>query len=55
MTNTWQLTLNELQAKADRAAYDARMATIAFLKHYHYENLTTEQMLRILEIIKEEK
>lgn len=53
--NSWDATLMELAAQGNREAFEARMATIGFLKHFRYETLTTEQMLKILDIIKEER
>lgn len=54
MTNPFEITLKELNATT-KEAYFARMKSIAFLKQYRWENLTSEQMLSILAIIKEEK
>lgn len=51
MTSSWEKTLTEL---SDKEAYFARMKTIAFLKQYRFENLTSEQMLKILAVIKED-
>lgn len=50
--NQWEKTLTEL---SDKEAYFARMKAIAFLKQFRWENLTSEQMLSILAIIKEGK
>lgn len=52
--NGFEATLNELN-KTTKETYIAKMKVVAFLKQYRFENLSSEQMLSILAIIKEEK
>lgn len=51
--NQFQRTLEALTSTT-RAGFDAQMEAIAFLKHFRWENLSPEAMLKILEVIKEE-